>query len=125
MINSLAQVQIISNKNSPISIKMGIQILVWMVNFGRADWRGMLQSVNKREYVRYVTYLAEKSMVEMRNNSANTTNPVTYQTFIIDMEELSMHQMSYKPCKFSGLYISIEWIVMVLIDPKSGIRALN
>lgn len=61
----------------------------------------MLQSVTKRDYVRYVSYLAETSTMAMRKNSANTINPVTYQTFIIDMEELSMHQMSYKPCQLN------------------------
>ena len=68
--------------------------------FGRADWRGMLQSANKRDFLRYITYLAERSQAEMRKNSDNAKEPVTYQTFIIDMEELSMRQMAFKPCKF-------------------------
>lgn len=73
--------------------------LVWIVSFGNADWRGILQSVSKRDYMRYVCYMAEKSFHEMRKNALQTQKPVTYQTFIIDMDGLSMRQMSYRPCK--------------------------
>ena len=78
--------------------KSHLIISVWIVSFGNADWKGILKSVNKRDYLRYISYMAEKSFAQMRKNSLKTETPVTYQTFIIDMEGLSMRQMAYKPC---------------------------
>ena len=78
--------------------KSHLIISVWIVSFGNADWKGILKSVNKRDYLRYISYMAEKRFAQMRKNSLKTETPVTYQTFIIDMEGLSMRQMAYKPC---------------------------
>ena len=78
--------------------KSHLIISVWIVSFGNADWKGILKSVSKRDYLRYISYMAEKSFAQMRKNSLKTETPVTYQTFIIDMEGLSMRQMAYKPC---------------------------
>ena len=36
--------------------------------FGLADWRGILQSVSKRDYLRYVCYLAEMGVTETKKN---------------------------------------------------------
>ena len=72
---------------------------VWIVAFGQADWRGMLQSVSKRDYLRYICYLGEKGIMEMKKNSDRFGKPVTCQTFIIDMKGLSMRQLSFKPCE--------------------------
>jgi hypothetical protein len=80
---------------------------VLIVSFGNADWRGILQSVSKRDYLRYISYMAEKNLAAMRKNSSNQVNPMLYQTFIVDMEGLSMNQMAYKPCEFS-LFFLIE-----------------
>ncbi|KZS17891.1 SEC14 protein 2 [Daphnia magna] len=76
---------------------------VSVVAFGKADWRGILQSVSKTDYLRYLTYMAETNYVLMRKNSLLTGKPVTLQTFIIDMDGLSMRQMSYKPFREVGL----------------------
>ena len=64
----------------------------------------MLQSVTKRDYVRYVCYLSEKGIVQMKKNTELAGKPVTCQTIVIDMEGLSMRQMGYKPCKFYNLH---------------------
>ncbi|XP_046633880.1 SEC14-like protein 2 isoform X4 [Daphnia pulicaria] len=82
---------------------------VLIVSFGNADWRGILQSVSKRDYLRYISYMAEKNLAAMRKNSSNQVNPMLYQTFIVDMEGLSMNQMAYKPFRevgFEGIQIS-------------------
>ncbi|EFX68580.1 hypothetical protein DAPPUDRAFT_329938 [Daphnia pulex] len=42
---------------------------ICIVPFGQADWRGILQSVSKRDYLRYISYLAEMGMAEIVNNS--------------------------------------------------------
>ncbi|KAI9561267.1 hypothetical protein GHT06_012223 [Daphnia sinensis] len=75
---------------------------VSIVAFGKADWRGMLQSVSKRDYLRYITYMAETNVATMRKNALLAGKPVTHQTFIIDMDGLSMRQMSYKPFREVG-----------------------
>ncbi|XP_059350802.1 SEC14-like protein 2 [Daphnia carinata] len=84
----------------------GDDIVKWLVvsiiAFGKADWRGMLQSVSKRDYLRYLTYMAESNCATMRKNSLLAGKPVTHQTFLIDMDGLSMRQMSFKPFREVG-----------------------
>lgn len=77
-----------------------ILLTVCIVPFGQADWRGILQSVSKRDYLRYICYLAEMGMAEIVNNSKLAQKPIIGSMFIIDMEGLSGKQMSYKPCEF-------------------------
>jgi hypothetical protein len=99
---------------------------VLIVSFGNADWRGILQSVSKRDYLRYISYMAEKNLAAMRKNSSNQVNPMLYQTFIVDMEGLSMNQMAYKPCEFSLFFLiekCLEFNVFLNLAPigqKSG-----
>ena len=78
--------------------KSHLIISVWIVSFGNADWKGILKSVSKRDYLRYISYMAETNLAAMRKNSLNKVQPILYQTFIVDMEGLSMRQMAYKPC---------------------------
>lgn len=80
---------------------MIIQLLiVCIVPFGLADWRGILQSVSKRDYLRYVCYLAEMGVAETKKNKKHAQNPTMGSVFVIDMEGLSTKQMTYKPCEF-------------------------
>ncbi|XP_046460982.1 SEC14-like protein 2 isoform X2 [Daphnia pulex] len=81
--------------------KFGCPICI--VPFGQADWRGILQSVSKRDYLRYICYLAEMGMTEIVNNSKLAQKPIIGSMFIIDMEGLSGKQMSYKPFRDIGL----------------------
>ena len=67
--------------------------------FGLADWRGILQSVSKRDYLRYVCYLAEMGVTETKKNKTHAQIPTMGSVFIIDMEGLSTKQMTYKPCE--------------------------
>ncbi|EFX85317.1 hypothetical protein DAPPUDRAFT_237865 [Daphnia pulex] len=76
---------------------------VWTIAFGHIDWRGILQSVSKRDYLRYVCYLVEKGIVEFKKCSERAKKPVSTSTFIIDMEGLSMRQMGYKPFRDIGI----------------------
>jgi hypothetical protein len=91
------------------------------VSFGNADWKGILKSVNKRDYLRYISYMAEKNLAAMRKNSLNKIQPILYQTFIVDMEGISMRQMAYKPCTnlffFSNLILlnHFDFFFFVLI----------
>jgi hypothetical protein len=72
---------------------------VWIHQAGRADLRGLLQSVSRRDYQRYLLQLGEKSLREMELYSRQTGKIITQQTAIVDMEFLSMSQMTYKPGK--------------------------
>lgn len=65
---------------------------------GRMDMRGILQSVTRKDYMRFQMWMAEKFNKEMREESLRTgENPKTQMTFIADMEFLSMRQMTYRP----------------------------
>lgn len=86
--------------------------LVWINGFGKTDFKGILQSVSKKDYLRYICYLAETSIDEMRKESRKSGQNISYQTFIIDMENLSMRQMSYKP--------SIPLTNFILIQPNES-----
>lgn len=60
--------------------------------------RGILQSVTKKDYMRYQTWMSEKVNKEIREDSLRTGKNLEHQmTFIADMEHLSMRQMTYKP----------------------------
>ena len=72
---------------------------IWIKGFGQGDWRGLLQSTNKRDFMRYVCYISELASEEFRKCSELATRPITTSTFIIDMEGLSMKQITYKPCE--------------------------
>lgn len=113
-INSI--VQVITNKYANFYNLVKFLLfdnLVWINAFGCTDWIGILQSVSKKDFIKYVNYLAETSMHEMRKNGAITGKPVTYQTFVIDMEFLSMRQMSYKPSKI--INIQLQQVESILI----------
>ena len=75
------------------------------------DLRGILQSVTKKDYMRYQTWMSEKVNKEMRQESLRTgKNLESQMTFIADMEHLSMRQMTYKPGK-NKLYLTINVIL--------------
>lgn len=72
--------------------------LVYACAQGRMDFRGMFQSVTKKDYMKYQIWMTEKTNREMRDESISTGgNPWCHITFIADMEELSIRQMAYKP----------------------------
>ena len=63
------------------------------------DLKGMLQSVTKKDYLRYQVWLAEKLNGEMREENKRNGKVNTYFTLIFDAEGLSMKQLAYKPGK--------------------------
>ncbi|KAK4004697.1 SEC14-like protein 2 [Daphnia magna] len=76
---------------------------VLIASFGKADWRGILQSVTKRDYLRYVIYMAEKNYATMRKTSLLTGKSIAHQTFIIDLDGFSMRQRTYRPFREIGI----------------------
>ncbi len=73
--------------------------LVWIHAAGRADQRGLLQSATRKDYQRYILYVGEQSLRQMAINSQNLGRAVTQQCAIVDMEGLTMRQLTYKPGK--------------------------
>ena len=68
------------------------------------DIRGILQSVTKKDYMKFQMWMTEKVNREMLQDSLRTEKNNSCQlTFIADMEHLSMRQMTYKPAMDTGL----------------------
>ena len=57
--------------------------------------RGILKSVTKEDYLRYITYTVEKNH---RMISPRTGKRCTRQTMIVDMDQLSYSQVSNPSC---------------------------
>ena len=65
---------------------------------GRMDMRGMLQSVTKKDFMRFQLWTMEKMNRQMLEESKRTgINKACQMVFISDLEHLSMRQMTYKP----------------------------
>ena len=77
--------------------------LVFLSAQGKTDMKGILQSVTKRDYMRYQIWMTEKVNGEMREESKRTGKINTYITFISDAEGLSIKQMAYKPVMDAGM----------------------
>nr|CAH0107616.1 unnamed protein product [Daphnia galeata] len=71
---------------------------------GQMDLRGILQSVTKKDFMRYQHYATEKGNKEMLEEYLKSgKNKYCQLTLISDMEHLSMKQMTYKPVMDTGL----------------------
>lgn len=63
-----------------------------------------MQSITKKDYMRFQMWNAEKINLSMREEFEKTgKNPHNYLTMIADMEHLSMRQMAYKPGAFNQI----------------------
>ncbi len=68
------------------------------------DVRGLLQSVTKKDYMRFQMWLTEKLGREILAESLSTGKNKSCQlTLIIDMDQFSMRQMTYKPAMDAGM----------------------
>jgi len=63
---------------------------------GRADLRGIWSSITASEYMRFQIYNAEKFAKEMAEYSLKYGKKVTQQCMIVDMEFLTMKQLTHK-----------------------------
>ncbi len=62
------------------------------------DMEGLLQSVPKKDFMRFQMWITEKINREMLAESLVTGKNNSWKlTFIADMEHLSMRQLAYKP----------------------------
>jgi metal transporter CNNM len=78
---------------------------VWVVRYGREDFRGLLYSVRKRDYLRHVISLVETSIwlgknygtAELSEYSPPKPDSLVQSTIIFDMEGFSIRHITYKP----------------------------
>jgi len=74
---------------------------VWINAYGRADSRGIFRSVSREDYLRYFIYIAEQNYRHTEElqkiNDMKNVDRIVRETAIIDLEYLSMYQMSYRP----------------------------
>lgn len=88
------------------------------------DLRGILQSVTKKDFMRFQAYMTEKVNKEMLDETlSNGKNKYCQMTFVADMENLSMRQMTYKP---GNVHKSYNWngFVLNINDDKRIFRLL-
>nr|CAH0109445.1 unnamed protein product [Daphnia galeata] len=90
---------------------------LWINAFGRMDVSGILQSVSKRDYLRYIVYITEMSHRLMIQNTALSGKPVLHQTLIIDLAEFSLNQLSKQ-----FMDIGIDTTNICLSNYPEGIR---
>lgn len=93
---------------------------MWINAYGRADSRGLFQSVSREDYFRYITYLAEQNFRHteelQRINDSKNISTIVRETAIIDLEHLSMYQLSYKPGESSfSVYLKMS-VLKTVID---------
>ena len=58
--------------------------------------RGLLKSVSKEDYVRYIIYIGERNRQKINPQTGKRS---TQETLIIDLDQLSYSQISNKSCK--------------------------
>ena len=118
-INSVAPVSLFNRYNFVIRFSYEcIDYLVFLSAQGKTDIKGILQSVTKRDYMRYQLWMTEKINGEMREESKRTGKVNTYITFISDAQDLSIKQMAYKPGRPNTYYIRPNPEIKQNIDNK-------
>jgi len=72
---------------------------VWYNAAGRLDLKGIMQSVPRKEITRFNIWMVENASRAIQQESERTGKKVTQQTTVLDMAELKINQMIYKPGK--------------------------
>jgi len=83
---------------------------VWISSQGRIDYKGILNSVTKKEFSRSMIYLMEIMSRDIQLEKERTGRLITQQTCIFDVAELSMRILSHKP-SIALLFLNGEWDV--------------
>ena len=71
--------------------------LVWISHHGNLDIRGFLHCMTKKEFMRSMWWVMENFSRMIQQENTRTGKKITNQTFIIDMENLPMKNVAYKP----------------------------
>ncbi|XP_040061135.1 SEC14-like protein 2 [Ixodes scapularis] len=77
---------------------------LWILRFGNADFKGMLQCVSKEVLVKHVTFIVEKIIADMKGQSKMLGKLVDTITVIFDYDNFGIRQMySYQVVEFVRL----------------------
>ena len=68
---------------------------------GRCDLKGMMMSTTRKDFMRFQIWMTELVNREMRRENEKNGGRNTFTTFIMDMDELAMSQVTYKPGMYS------------------------
>ena len=63
---------------------------VWVIPFGRADVRGMLNGAGKDDFLNFTIKIVETSLALMRLKTKETPSSVTQHVFIFDLDGFSL-----------------------------------
>lgn len=76
---------------------------VWICAYGQMDMKGIMKSVSKKDYLRFVIYCAERTKtMRIKRDGVNSTIQ-SQEIFIVDMDQLNMDQLSYRPVRDVGI----------------------
>ena len=72
------------------------------------DMKGIMKSVSKKDYLRFVIYCAERTKtMRIKRDGVNSTIQ-SQGIFLVDMDQLSMDQLSYRPGTLIKLLSAFE-----------------
>jgi len=70
---------------------------VWIIPFGRADMKGILNCVSREEFVDFTIRIVETSLDLMRQRSEATGTPVTQHVFVFDLMGFTLGAATHGP----------------------------
>ncbi|CAN7986007.1 unnamed protein product [Ixodes pacificus] len=77
---------------------------LWLLRFGNADFKGILQCVSKEALVKHVTYIVENIIADMKAQSKKLGKLVDTATVVFDYDNFSIRQVySYQVVEFIRL----------------------
>ncbi|CAN7985272.1 unnamed protein product, partial [Ixodes hexagonus] len=81
---------------------------LWILRFGNADFKGMLQCVPKEALVKHVTYTVEKIIADMKAQSKKLGKVVETATVVFDFDNFSISQVySFQVIEFTKLLMTL------------------
>ncbi|CAN7985274.1 unnamed protein product [Ixodes hexagonus] len=79
---------------------------LWILRFGNADFKGMLQCVTKEALVKHVTYMIEKVVADLKVQSEKLGKVVETVTVVFDYDNFSIRQVySFQVIEFTHLLL--------------------
>ncbi|XP_040071328.1 SEC14-like protein 2 [Ixodes scapularis] len=82
----------------------------WLIRFGNADFKGMLQCVSKEALVKHVTYIVEKIIADMKAQSKKLGKLVDTITVVFDFDNFGIRQV------YSHQVVEFVYLIMELYE---------
>ncbi|XP_023237938.1 SEC14-like protein 2 isoform X1 [Centruroides sculpturatus] len=71
---------------------------LWLCRYGLIDFKGIIYSAKKSDVIMFYAYLLELSESKMREQTKKTGKLVDKHSYIFDMENFVLQQVTWKPC---------------------------